>query len=345
MKYIIATISKNSYPADKIREIILAGANVLRFNFSHGTPEDITAKIAVARKVIKDVGKENEVVIMADLPGNKLRLGNFTPSELEVKAGQEILFRSARQSSDPAEFIPVDFPEIGKFLEVGQVITIGDGELAGEVVSLPDKDSFRLRILNDRYIPNLKALNIGRAMDALDHFTPAALAHIANLPVIRPEWVAFSFVRNASDAKRWRALVEQHLAPEWRPKFMAKIETPEGVKNAAEIAAELDALMVARGDLGLAAPIELLGVNQKHIVRAAKEAGKEVVVATQILDSLLTYYTPERAEVLDLTNTVLDGADGIMLAKETGISQTPGHSVAVARRIIEAVEANLASLQ
>ncbi len=337
--YIVATISKNSYPAPKIREIIEAGAKVLRFNFSHGTPEEVALKIAVAREVIAETGKE--VLIMADLPGNKLRLGKFAAGEWPVKKGDIITFKSASDSPDPAEYIPVDFPRIGTFVEPGMTITVGDGELGCEVVAVGGDDTFTARVLNDRAVPQMKALNIGRAIDALDHFTEAAKAHINNLSALRPELVAFSFVRSGQDLRTWKALLEAHTGNGWQPKIVAKVETPLGVANIEDIVKECDIALVARGDLGLAAPMELLGLYQKRIVAAAKRAGKEAIVSTQVLDSLLTYFIPSRAEILDVTNSILDGADGIMLAKETGISPTPGHSVTVARKIIEAVESEL----
>jgi pyruvate kinase len=139
-----------------------------------------------------------------------------------------------------------------------------------------------------------------------------------------------------------KSLVATHApALRERVKFMAKIETPAGVENIDEIAKVADVILVARGDLEMAAPWQLLGIYQKRIVAAAKQAGTPVYVSTQILESLLSSYTPSRSDVLDLTNIVLDGADGIMLAKETGISLTPGYSVQVARKIIDAVLAEM----
>lgn len=338
--YIVATISKNSYAPEKVREIVQAGATVLRYNLSHGSPDEVAQKIEAARGAIREAGLEGKVRIMADLPGNKLRLGKFPGSEYPAKTGDILLFRSTPESSDPAAFIPVDFPDIGSHVETGQVVTLGDGEMGLEIMEVPDADSFKARALNDRAVPAMKALNIGRAIDALDHFTPKTLEHIANLPKIKPELVAFSFPRNGADMKKGKDLLRAAGAwsGDWNPRIVSKIESPAALEHIDEIAAESDILLVARGDLGLAAPMELLGVYQKRIVAAAKRAKKEVIVSTQILDSLLVYYVPQRAEILDLTNIVLDGADGIMLAKETGISMTPGKSVETAKKIIEAVE-------
>jgi pyruvate kinase len=336
--FIIATISKNSYPKEKVREVLENGARVLRYNFSHGTPDEMAGRIGIAKEAIAELGLIGQVAILADLPGNKMRLGMFPGGEYPVTLGQEVTFKSSADSPDPEAFIPVDFFDIGAFVEPGQIISLGDGEVAFEVTRIIDNESLTARALNTRHIPALKGFNIGRAIDELDHFTPQTLEHIKHVSKLLPEWVAFTFVRSAHDIQKGRDLLAPYLTSSWNPKIVAKVETAIGIKNIEEIAASVDIVLVARGDLGLTMPIEQLGVSQKIITAAVKRAGKTLVISTQILDSLLSYYTPARAEVLDLTNIVLDGADGIMLAKETGISQTPGRSVAMAKRIIDTVE-------
>jgi pyruvate kinase len=182
-----------------------------------------------------------------------------------------------------------------------------------------------------------KGINLGAVMDTVDHLTPQTIEHIQTLKEIEPEWVAFSFMNSAAYAIKAKQLLAPYLTSQWQPKVVAKIETLKGVAGIEEILPEIDIVLVARGDLGLTAPIEKLGLMQKRLVRAAKYARKEVIVSTQILDSLVHNFIPARSDVLDLTNIVLDGADGIMLAKETGISLTPGRSVAMANKIIQAV--------
>jgi pyruvate kinase len=334
--YIVATISKNSYSAEKIEEILRAGATVLRYNFSHGSPAEMKEKIDVARGVIKSLGMEGKIIIFADLPGDKVRLGNFPSGDFPVEKGKLITFKSASHSEDPAQFIPVDYPKIGTLVEVGQIVSCGDGEIGFEVTKIADEDTFTGKALNPWHIPALKALNIGRGIDDLDHLTMKTVAHIEHLKEIKPEWVAFSFVNNAEYLKKGKALLEKNGIRD--VKIVSKIESQRGLDNLDEIIDESDIILVARGDMGLLTPIELLGINQKKIVYKTKAKNKQVIVSTQILDSLLSYMVPSRAEVLNLTNIILDGTDGIMLAKETGISLTPGYSVAVAKRIIEAVE-------
>ncbi len=334
--YIVATISKNSYAPEKIEEIILAGATVLRYNFSHGTPEEMADKINVARKIIDKLNLTEKIKIMADLPGGKIRLGGFPSEQYEAEKDEILIFKSGDYSENPKEFIPVDFLEIGKLVHIGQLISSGDGEMGFKVIEILSDSSFKAQVLNGWHIPALKALNIGRGIDEIDHFTDKTISHIRNLLKINPEWVAFSFVNSGDYLRRAKKLLKEYGLK--NVKIVSKVESPKGIENIHEIIDESDIILVARGDMGLTTPIEQLGINQKYIVNATKKKDKEVIVSTQILDSLLSYYIPSRAEVLDLTNIVLDGADGIMLAKETGISLTPGYSVSVAKSIIKTVE-------
>lgn len=338
--YIVATISKNSYPADKIKEIILAGATVLRYNFAHGSPKELTEKIDIARQVIKDLDSEGKIKILADLPGSKIRLGDFLPKEQKAEKGQTFLFKSASFSENPLEFVPVDFNEIGTVVKPNQIFTLGDGEIAFEVIKIIDKESFKARALNNGYILNLKGINIGDEIDKLDHLNEKTIEHLNNLPNLKPEWVAFSFVNSGDYLKKAKKLLGQIQSDDWQPLIVSKVESPKGVKNIEDIIDQSDIIMVARGDLGLTMPIENLGLSQREIIKKTKAKGKQVIVATHILGSLLEYYVPVRAEVVDLTEIVLAGASGIMLTKETGISTTPGYSVTVAKKIIDTVQAH-----
>jgi pyruvate kinase len=342
--YIVATISRNSFSEEKIKDIICNGATVLRYNFAHGTPDEMYDKVIRAKNVIKDMNLEDVVTIMADMPGNKIRLGGFPQHDHEVQAGEVVLFRSGSFSDDPSEFVPVDFPHISHLITKGQIITLGDGEIGFEVIDIPDQDNFKARALIKRYVPALKGLNPGRAIDDLDHITDKTIAHVKALSQLKPELVAFSFVNSGAFLERAKNLLKENLVRGWNPKVVSKVETPLGVENIADIAAGSDIVLVARGDLGLTIPIEQLGIAQKKITVATKRAKTELIVSTQILDSLMTYYIPARSDVLDLTNIILDGADGIMLAKETGISMTPGYSVATAQKIISYVENNKLTL-
>lgn len=337
---IVATISKNSYTADKIEEIVRSGADVLRFNFSHGSPDEMAAKVKVAHEVIERCGYLGRVKILADLPGDKLRLGkysNYATEEFPVVKGQQVRFVVGSEG-DPAVGVPVDVTSFRGLVSVGDIICVGDGEVALRAIEVIDTNSFIAEALNDRYLPAMKAIHIGAAIDQRNHLTTQTRAHIAQLAAIRPDWVAFSFVNSAAYVDEARLLLNQNVVDGWHPQLMVKLESPAAMRNLSDIISRSDSVMVARGDLAITHPFEIVGLLQKKIIKEAQRQHKPVIVATQILDSILSYYTPQRAEVLDLTQIVLDGADGIVLAKETGISPTPGYSVAVARRIIDVVE-------
>ncbi|KKW16445.1 MAG: pyruvate kinase [Parcubacteria group bacterium GW2011_GWC2_49_9] len=325
--FIVATISKNSYPAEKIREIIDAGAEVLRFNFSHGSPDEMYERVLVAKNVIREAGKEGTVKIMADLPGDKLRLGKYEPTNVPVHAGDTIRFKSGGTTPDPHTFVPVDVHALGTIVKPGQEISVADGDLRFRIKDIVSDESCTAVALNAGEIPSMKAFNIGQGVDSLNHLTKRTVAHMAKLSEMNPDWVALSFVNSAAFVEKARTMLKEKMHTDALPPLVAKIETLQAVERIDEIAQSVDVLMVARGDLAITA-------------RAAKRAGKPVIVSTQILDSLVTHLVPTRSEILDLTNIVLDGADGIMFAKETGISPTPGYSVKVARKIIEAVEKN-----
>ncbi len=336
---IIATISKNSYAPAKIEEIIKAGATILRFNCSHGSPAEMEEHIQIAKEVITRL-KRPDVKILADLPGAKLRLGRFEPNELLIKSGQEVIFKSAADSAFPQEFIPVNAPNISLLVQENQEISLGEGDPSLLVKKIISPDSFQAISLNDGFIQSMKGFNVGIGVDELNHITPDTLAHIKILPHIKPDLIAVSFANSAKHLEEVRALIKTSLNSNQIPPLVAKVETLQGIEKIEEIANSADWLMVARGDLALTAPYELLGIYQKRIISAAKKAGKPVIVATQILESLLDKRRPTRSEILDLTNIILDGADAIMFAKETGLSLTPGFSIKIAQEIIEAVEKN-----
>ncbi len=337
--YIVATISKNSYSADKIQNILEAGARVLRFNFSHGSPEEMAQKIQVAKEVITRLGLESQVKIMADLPGNKIRLGAFPGGEYTVAQGQEVVFRSGATSPDAAEYVPINLAEVSSYVTENEEISFGDGEIGFRVTKILSPDSFVAVALNSRYIPEGKGVNLGQAVDKFEHLTEATLSHIQNLKNIQPDLVAFSFINSVESLIKLKSVLNEYY-PNNTVQIVSKIESSLGIQNIKDIIDETDIIMIARGDLGLTTPYEKLGLVQKKIIKLTKQRGKEVIVATQILDSLLDYYIPSRAEISDLTSIVLEGADGIMMAKETGISATPEHSVSVAKKIIDAVENN-----
>jgi pyruvate kinase len=340
--YIIATISKNHDQPDKIREIILAGASVLRYNCAHGSPAEVLHKIDLARAVIVEMGYETCVRIMADLPGAKGRIASFPEKEFRIQKDQRLVIKDALSSTSASKYVPVEFEHLNSVAKEGLIISIDDGEITFEIERIIDAASFVVTALNGGLMRPNQSVNVPSQVDNLNHLTARALDHIRFLPQVCPDLVAFSFVNSASYITQANSVLQQYTTSTWKPKLAAKIESPRGVQNIEEIVQNVDVVIIARGDLGLTIPFERIGIAQKELIRVAKKYSKEAVVATQIMESVIDRHVPKRAEILDLTNIVLDGADGILLAKETGWSPTPGRSVKVARQIIECVECYVA---
>ena len=333
---IIATVSLKSFPAEKVREIINAGATILRYNLSHGMPEENREKLRTAREVMVASGKR--VRLLADLPGAKIRTGVFPEREASIEEGEIVTFKAGRESPGWKEYFPVQLPQFAKYLEVGQIFSTGDGEIAFEVVEVCSEDKVKAKALVSGVHKNYKGVHFGPVIDDLDHCNEATLAMMDILPEFVPELVAFSFVNSREMLARCKNELAKRLTPSWdRPLIVSKIESPKGVENIREIIGETDWILIARGDLGLNIPVEELALAQKKITALSRAAGKPVIVSTQMLESSIDQYIPRRSDILDLSNAIFDGADGIMLCRETGLNIHPGRSVALAKRVIDAL--------
>ncbi len=334
---IVATISKNSYAPEKIKEIIIAGADFLRFNFSHGTPKENVKKIQIARQVISELNTDTKII--ADLPGAKVRLGTFLEKIIEVNKGDEYIFRSEIQNKEQSvkEGIPVNFENLGNYVKEGQIIPLADGEIAFKVIKIIDNSAILMKALVCGQLKSLKGIHLGHVIDELDHCTEITRSAIKVLPEIKPEYVAFSFVNSSSILNEYKSLLSEVITQTWQPEIISKLESLQAIEKLDEIIDTTDWIMVARGDLGLNIPLDQVGLVQKQMVKRTKEKGKKSIVATQILESSIDHYIPKRSDILDLTNIVLDGADGIMLCQETGLGSNPGRSVAIAKDIISTV--------
>lgn len=333
---VIATIWKKPYYFDRNQKMIDAGADCFRIKCSHRGVDDINICLHQAREQIDKSGKK--VLLLADLPEAKIRLGEF-PQEKQILPVNKIYkFKTSERSENLDEFIPVKYPELAKFLKVGDRFYTGEGQLLFEVVSIRDNDHFEAKTINSGVLTFFTGITIPGVIDKLDHITPAIDEILAVLPETKPELVAFSFVSSGEMLKVLMEKLKKHTTPEWQPKVIAKIESQGGIDNIDEILDLADGIMVARGDLAFTIPYAELGLAQKYLVKKAKEKNKYSIVSTQVLSSLLTQYIPVRSDILDVTNAVLDGASAIMLCQETAHSETPWHSVEVAKEIIKTVE-------
>jgi pyruvate kinase len=325
---IVATLGPATRSVDKIRELALAGADVFRVNFSHGSHEDHADTIRMVREAEGSVGRP--IAILADLQGPKLRLGKFAEGSAELKAGQAFRIDMDSTPGDTSR-IGVPHPEVFAALREGSIILLDDGKVRLQVTA-HGPDFAETVVLAGERLSNNKGLNLpGNAIPipALTEKDRKDLKFALSQGV---DWVALSFVQRASDMAELRRLVEG------RAGVLAKIEKPAALEALDEILDLCQAIMVARGDLGVELNPEDVPVVQKQLVRMARNRGIPVIVATQMLESMITSPTPTRAEASDVANAVYEGADAVMLSAETAAGAYPVEAVSIMDRIITRVE-------
>ena len=320
---IVATLGPASSTLDQIRALFDAGVDVFRLNFSHGTHAEHDARFAAIRKIEHDSGRP--IGILADLQGPKLRLGTFAAGPIELAAGAHFRLDLDRRPGDCTR-APLPHPEIFEALEPGTELLLDDGKVRLQAESCGAEYAETLcRVggtLSDR-----KGVNIPNAVLPLSAITEKDRADLAFALDRGADWIALSFVQRPDDVAEGRKLVAG------RAGVMVKLEKPAAIKRLSEIIELADALMVARGDLGVEMPPEDVPSVQKQVVHACRLAGKPVIVATQMLKSMITSPTPTRAEAWDVATAVYDGADAVMLSAETAAGRYPITSVAMMDRI------------
>ena len=327
---IIATIGPVSRDPDTLEQLILAGMDCARLNFSHGTFPEHEEVIYNVRRLSEKHGRP--VCILQDLGGVKLRLGQMD-HVLNLNHGEEYRLTADEAASDPA-IIPFPEPGVIQNLREGNLVFISDGIVCLEVLESNGQE-VHTRVRNGGTISSYKGVNLpGVTIDlpVLTEDDKAALKFGVEQQV---DWVAVSFVRTGRDVQEAKAFLEDigSAAP-----VMAKLERGEGIDNLDEILREVDGVMVARGDLGVEIPMERVPLVQKEIVRKANEAAKSSCIATQMLRSMVVSPTPTRAEVSDISNAVLDGCDSILLSDEIAVGGYPVEAVKVADITIREAE-------
>ncbi len=329
---IVATVGPACNTYEKLLEIAQAGVDVFRLNFSHGTHED---HLKVIQHILR-INAENHthLSILADLQGPKLRVGKIKDNALALAPG-DIITIVNEEVLGTMEKIYMSYDEFAEDCEVGERILMDDGKLVFEVAETNKKDMVRLRCLYGGILSSNKGVNLPDTNVKQPSMTVKDredLEFILTQPV---NWVALSFVRRPEDITELREILDQRGHP---AKAMAKIEKPEAVKNIREIIKAANGIMVARGDLGVEMPIEQLPITQKEIVLLCMQYARPVIVATQMMDSMITNPSPTRAEVTDVANAVLDGADAVMLSAETSVGAHPALVVQAMTRIIGQAE-------
>ena len=313
---------------DEIKALFDAGANAFRFNFSHGSHEDHQARYDIVRKIEGDAGRPISIVM--DLQGPKLRVGTFENDKVELEAGNT--FRMDLEDK-PGNVDRVMLPhiEIFKAIDEGTELLLDDGKIRLEVQKV-GKDFAETKVIAGGPLSNRKGVNVPNAVLPLSALTDKDRADLQFGLDLGADWVALSFVQRPEDVAEARRLIAGRAA------IMVKIEKPAAINHLDQIIEMADGVMVARGDLGVEMPPEDVPGLQKRMIRACRDSGKPVVVATQMLESMISAPAPTRAEASDVATAVFDGADAVMLSAETAAGQYPVEAVSMMERIIDKVE-------
>lgn len=313
---IVATAGPALDPPGAIERLVRQGVDVLRVNLSHGSPSAQLARVRRARAV------RPELAVLADLGGPKLRLGELA-APVTLRDGEQVGFGPGQ--------LPVADPSFARRVRAGDPVYLVDGTIHLEVVSVDlGADRVECRVLAGGILTSRKGINLPNDQSDTPALTEKDRRDLAELPLLEPDYVALSYVRHERDLELLRGLTAVPL--------VAKIEKQQALERIEAIIAAADALMVARGDLGVEIPIERVPAAQKRIIRAATRAGKPVITATQMLVSMVSNSLPTRAEVTDVANAVLDGTDAVMLSEETAVGRDPAGVVAMMERILRETE-------
>jgi pyruvate kinase len=327
---ILATLGPASNTPEMIRKLAEAGADAFRINMSHGSHADHLTAIETIRALEKEL--DRPTTILADLQGPKLRVGRFEDGGVEIEKGQTFVFDRDDKLGDSTR-VALPHREIFSAVEPGTRLLVDDGKLVHRVVSVSD-DRIETEVEVGGRISNNKGLNVPDVVLPLAALTDKDRTDMAFALDNHVDWIALSFVQRPEDVAEARRLIAGRAA------LLAKIEKPQAIERLEAILELADAVMVARGDLGVELPPEQVPPFQKRIVEAARRLGRPVVVATQMLESMITAPTPTRAEVSDVATAVYDGADAVMLSAESASGQYPCEAVSMMNRIATAVEAD-----
>lgn len=328
---IVATLGPASGQEKTMEAMVAAGVNVFRINFSHSDHENAERLVKIVRKINR---KHNlNIAILGDLQGPKLRVGEVKEGAV-LKEGEELVFTNKERVGSASE-VYMTYPHFATDVKVGDRILIDDGKLLLETVHSNGIDKVRARVVQGGPLKSRKGVNLPNTRISLPCLTEKDLADLEVAMRLRLEWVGLSFVRRPDDVKQLRDIINKNDAP---CHILSKIEKPEAVVEIDEIIELSDGIMVARGDLGVEVPMQGVPLIQKAIVQKCRTQAKPVVIATQMMESMIDSLSPTRAEVNDVANAVLDGADAVMLSGETSVGANPVKVVEAMSKIVAHVE-------
>jgi len=330
----IVTLGPASWPKEILRQIFYEGVDVCRLNFSHGKHDDHLKAIYTIRELNREL--EAHVAIMADLQGPKIRIGDVKNGQVLLKE-DDIIEMSTKLCDGTNKLLYINYQNFPLDVKQGEKILMDDGKIRLEVLETNLKDTVKLKVINGGYISSHKGVNLPDTKTSLPCLTEKDQIDLHFALKNDVDWIALSFVRRVDDIKELRNLI--NIAGK-NTSIIAKIEKPEALEDIDAIIEETDAVMVARGDLGVEASFEKVPLIQKELIQKCINKGKPVIVATQMLESMITNFEPTRAEVTDVANAVLDGADALMLSGETSVGKYPVEALRNMQKIIDYTEAN-----
>ncbi|MHA7942570.1 pyruvate kinase [Formosa sp. 3Alg 14/1] len=330
---IVATLGPATSTKEVLKGMLDEGADVFRINFSHADYADVAERVKMIRELNDEFGYN--AAILGDLQGPKLRVG-VMKEEVFVNPGDEIIFATGERFEGTKERVYMTYKQFPQDAKAGERILLDDGKLIFEVVSTNEVDEVTARVIQGGPLKSKKGVNLPNTNISQPALTEKDIEDAIFACSLKVDWMALSFVRHAEDLMQLQELIKEHS--EEKIPIIAKIEKPEAVENIDKIVAYCDGLMVARGDLGVEIPAEEVPLIQKQLVLCAKKARIPVIIATQMMETMIDSLTPTRAEVNDVANSVMDGADAVMLSGETSVGQYPIQVIKQMSNIIKSVE-------
>ena len=330
---IVATMGPASTSSKKIlKEMILNGTNVCRLNFSHGTHQNHQDTINMVRDLNEELGYN--VALLADLQGPKIRIGEVENNGVDLVNGKTLTITTS-ECIGTEDRLYITYQSFPKDVKVGDKVLLDDGKLELEILKTNRKDEVEAKVIHGGVLSSKKGVNLPNTRISLPSLTEKDLEDLEFALSQKIDWVGLSFVRSARDIIELKHIISKHGS---NAKVIAKIEKPEAIEDIDDIIKTTDAVMVARGDLGVEIPMEKVPSIQKQIIKQCREHAKPTIVATQMMESMIHNITPTRAEVNDVANAVLDGADAVMLSGETSVGKFPVEVIKAMSKIVMEVE-------
>jgi len=330
---IVATLGPATSSEDIIEKMILGGVNVFRVNFSHADYNNVSDRIKMIREV--DAKLNTNTAIMGDLQGPKLRIGEIKEGSF-LKSGDSVMFSTEKSFIGNSKKAYMNYKNFPKDVSKGERILLDDGKLIFEVISTNKKNEVEAKVIQGGDFKSKKGVNLPNTNISLPALTEKDIQDAEFMFTQDIDWIALSFVRFSQDIIDLKNLMAKHI--DIKIPIIAKIEKPEAIENIDKIIAYSDGLMVARGDLGVEIPAQEVPLIQKRLVRLAKKSRIPIIIATQMMETMIESLTPTRAEVNDVANSVMDGADAVMLSGETSVGKYPVEVINTMNNILISVE-------